>query len=95
MPKEDQPLGPPRALARILQAVWAQADRLHQGEPSRDVADGRMVGCHLLSLVCHQLDQHHICPPAEEVVVARATGRTYDDRVAHHHVQHRDRIAGS
>jgi hypothetical protein len=33
MPKEDQPLGPPRALACILQAIPAQADQLHQGEP--------------------------------------------------------------
>jgi hypothetical protein len=34
MPKEDQPLGPLRALVHILQVVPAQADRLHQGEPS-------------------------------------------------------------
>ncbi len=88
-------MGPPRALVRILQVVPAQTNRLHQGESSWDFVDERVVGCQLLGLAHHRLDQHHVRPPAEEVVVACIIGCTYPgtNRVVHRHVQHRDRIA--
>jgi hypothetical protein len=55
-----------------------------------------MVGCHLLGLACHQLDQHHVRPPVEHIVVARATRRTYlnVDKVVHHRVQHQNQTTG-